>query len=154
MKLVPWRARNLPSTMRTDLESLFDEFFDGHTRGSTNLPEVFRRGPVPALNLAETPKEFTATLELPGLDEKDIDIQLLGNRLIVSGERKWETESKDKEYFRVESEYGAFRRAIDLPDGLVTNSESIRATFKKGLLEIRIPKVEPKPAAKVKINPT
>jgi HSP20 family protein len=153
MKVTPWRARNTPSTTRTDLESWIDDFFNGNPRAA-NLPETFRRGPMPLMNLAETPKEFSATLELPGLDEKDIEIQVIGNRLIVSGERKWEKESKDKEFFCVESEYGSFRRQIDLPDGLVTDHDAVKATFAKGLLEIRIPKVEPKPAVKVKVNTT
>jgi len=76
------------------------------------------------------------------MEKEDISVQLLSNQMIVSGERKW-TESKgDKNYYRVESQYGEFRRAIDLPDGLRLDPEGIQAVYEKGILNVRIPKVE------------
>lgn len=150
MKLIPWFQQSPTATLGRDLDVLVKDFFGNG--GLERLPEAFRRGPFPAVNLADTEKEFVAAIELPGLSEKDIDIQLLGSQLIVSGERRWEEEKKDKEYYRVESQYGSFRRSIELPEGLDLDHDAIKATYEKGVLEIRIPKVEPRPAAKIKIK--
>jgi len=150
MNITPWRRRNLLPTLRTDFDALFDPFL--RTEFATRLPEVFRGAGVPPVNLAETDTAFRASIELPGLEEDDIEIQLIGNQLVVSGERKWEEEKKEKDYYRVESQYGTFHRGIDLPDGLRLDPDAINATYKKGMLEIEIPKVEPKPAAKIKVQ--
>ena len=148
MKLVPWRERAMVPALRSDLESWMDEFFNGGSR----LPEVFRRTAMPAVDLSENEKEFTAAFELPGLEEKDISVQILGDQLLITAERKWKDEKKEKEFFRVESQYGTFRRTIALPDGLRTDSDSIKATYEKGILEIKIPKLEPRPATKVQVR--
>ena len=148
MKLIPFRERSPLATLTTDWDHWLDDWFKG---SGQHLPEAFRRGLMPPVNLAETQKEFVATIELPGLEEKDIQVQVLGNQLVISGERKGEDEKKDKEYYRVESQYGAFRRAIELPEGLNTDTDAIKASYQKGVLEVRLMKVEPKPAAKVKV---
>jgi HSP20 family protein len=91
-------------------------------------------------------------VDLPGLEEKDIDVKLMGTQLMISAERKWEEEKKGKEFHRVESQYGSFARSLTLPENARMNRESIEATFQKGILEIKIPKVEPTPAAKIAIK--
>jgi HSP20 family protein len=153
MHILPWRERG--TTMRPEFASLFDPFFNDEWFSrelASGLPQTFRRGPLPPVNLADSEKEFTATVELPGLDEKDIQVQLVGDQLVISGERKWEQEQKHKEFYRVESQYGAFRRAIELPEGLRTDPDAINASYAKGVLEIRIPKIEPRPAAKITVK--
>ena len=110
------------------------------------------RKPMPAINLADTEKFFVATVELPGLEMDDIDIQLVGKQLVITGERKWEKEQKDKDFYRVESQYGTFRRAVELPEGLALDPEKVDASYAKGMLEIRIPKLEPKPATHIKVK--
>lgn len=150
MKLIPWRERAEMTPFRVDFEDWMDQLFDG---GFANrLPESFRRGIAAPVNVAETDKDFLATIEIPGLDEKDIDVQILGDMLVITGERKWDQEKKGKEYHRVESQYGSFRRAIRLPESVRKDPESIAATYAKGMLEIRMPKVEPKPAAKIAVK--
>jgi HSP20 family protein len=149
MKVIPWFQQSPVATLSTDFEGLFKDFFGGNR---SRLPEAFRGASMPAVNLADTEKEFVASVELPGLDEKDIEIQVLGSQLVISGERKWEEEKTDKEYYRIESQYGAFRRAIELPEGLNLDSDAIKANYEKGMLEVRIPKVEPRPAAKIKVK--
>jgi HSP20 family protein len=151
MNLVPWRDRSAVGALTSDLESWMDDFWKER---ASALPEVFRRGPLPAVNLAENGKEFVATVEVPGLEEKDLQVQIVGNQLVVSGERKWEEEKKDKEYFRVESQYGAFKRVLALPDGLNLDPDAVVAKLAKGVLEIRIQKSEPKPTAKIKVVAT
>ena len=92
------------------------------------------------------------SIELPGLSEKDIQVQLVGQQLIVAGERKWEDEKKGKEFHRVESQYGAFRRSIQLPENARVDADALVATYKKGVLEISVPKMEPTPAAKIPVK--
>jgi len=150
MSLIPWTDRN-PSLFRSGLQNWIDEFFDHGTKLDV-LPEPFRKGLLPPLNVAESDKELTITLELPGMDENDVEVQVLGDHLVVSGERTWKDEKKEKEFHRVESRYGSFRRVVPLPDGLLTAGDAVHARFEKGMLEIRIPKAEPKPATKVKIR--
>ncbi len=150
MSLIPWSERSALTSFRPNLENWLDEFFrDGFE--TSRLPKALR-GPVPPVNVSETDKDFVATIELPGMDEKDIDIQVLGDQLVISGERKWEHEKKGREFHRVESQYGSFRRSIELPRGLVTDADAIHATFHKGMLEIHLPKAEPRPVTKVKIK--
>jgi HSP20 family protein len=147
MKLIPWRERTPFAALSTDFDDLVGDLL---ARGSM-LPETFKRTPIPAVNLAETGKEFVATIELPGLEEKDVSVQILGDQLVISGERKWEEEKKDKEFYRVESQYGAFKRVVPLPEGLNLDADAVTAKLQKGILEVRIPKVEPKPATKIKV---
>jgi HSP20 family protein len=148
---MPWKPREASANLFEDFEDWMKEALEGKSVFE-RLPEAFRRRMMPALNLAETEKEFVVTVDLPGLEEKDVEVQILGNKLVISGERRWEDEKKEKEFYRVESEYGSFRRMIALPDGLTTDAANVAASFDKGMLEIRIPKTAPQPAAKIKIK--
>jgi HSP20 family protein len=153
MKIVPWRASEsrLPSAF--DIDGLWKSLWEeGNGEIASRLPELFRTRPFPAINVAETEDSFCITMDCPGMEEKDFRVERMGSQLLISGERKWEQEKKDKEFRRVESQYGSFRRAIDLPTGLVRDADAIQATFQKGVLEVRIPKVEPKPVTKVKVK--
>lgn len=134
------------------LRSLFDDLVGeaGTARLANRLPEALSRDFVPPLNVAETEKSIVVTLETPGMDEKDLDIQVMGNQLTVSGEKKFEEESKDKEFHRVECLFGKFSRSVTLPSALRT--DEVDAVYGKGVLTITIHKVEPTPTAKVKIR--
>jgi len=150
MNIIPWsRHRVMPPTK--ELGDLWSRFFDGDPFGE-HLPEVFRTTAFPKVNVAETEKGVEDTAELPGMDEKDIDVQVMGHTLVIAGEREWKQEKESKEYRRVESEYGHFRREVPLPDGLRLNADDITATYKKGILKIAVPKVEPTPASKIKVK--
>lgn len=141
---------------RKDWEDLWQRAFDwdGDPFQALQswLPKVWERGGVPRLNFGEDDGHYTLTLELPGLTEKDIKIQLVGNQLVVSGERKWEHEKKAKEYHRVECQYGSFRRAVTLPQGAKLDAGSIQARYDKGLLEIAIPKAEPTKVSEIPVK--
>jgi HSP20 family protein len=150
MKIMPWRKQNDITSFRNEFDRLFDQFLE--PTYETNLPAAFRAGSVPPVNVAETEKSWTMAFELPGLNEKDIQVQLMGNQLVVSGERKWEEDKKGKEFHRVESQYGAFQRTIQLPENARLEADALVATYKKGILEITIPKVEPTPAAKIPVK--
>jgi HSP20 family protein len=149
MNLTPWRTNNQPTSKRSDsLASLIDRFFTDPF--GERLPEVFQRGTFPALNVAEDAKALTVSLELPGLDEKDIQVNVTGNLLTVSGERKWEEAKKEKEWHRVESQFGAFTRSVTLPTGYRT--DAIEAVYSKGILTLTIPKAEPTQQSRITIK--
>ena len=148
MKLIPWSHQSPTATLSSDFESLVKDLFEGN--GFQRLPEAFRRAPMPAVNLADTEKEFVATVELPGLEEKDIDLRMMGNQLTISAERKWEDEKKGKEFHRVESQFGRFERSVTLPENIKVGA--CDALYKKGVLTITIPKAEPTPASKIMVK--
>jgi HSP20 family protein len=149
---------NLPQTLRrwspiakrsdpfsTFVDRFFDEALpvDVAVGGSQKTPWL-------PLNISENEKAFVIALEAPGMDEKDINVQLMGNQLLISGEKKIEQEKKDKDWRTVECQYGAFQRSITLP--LNVRGDQIEAVYRKGVLTLTIPKVEPTPSTKIKIK--
>lgn len=147
MNLTPFRS-NTEIKRGDSLVSLLDQFFSDPF--GRHLPETFRRSTPPALNVAEDQKALTITVELPGMEEKDIQVNVTGNLLTISGERKWEETKQEKEWHRVESQFGAFTRSLTLPTGL--RSDAIDAVYSKGVLTLTIPKAEPTPHNKIKIK--
>jgi HSP20 family protein len=142
------RARKQPEDVfYRDLESLFDNFWRGF-----NLPMLGRyEAPVeammPRMDVAEHEDRFRIAVELPGMDEKDVEVVLSDNVLIVKGEKRAGTEETEKPYTYIERSYGSFRRSIPLGVEVVT--DKIEATFDKGVLTIDLPKtVEAKKAFK------
>ncbi len=154
MNIIPWRRQDSPVALQDDFDELFRSFGEPIFNGFRNrLPALFQQNrAVPPMNVSESEQHYTVSVELPGMDSKDINIEVMGNQLSISGERKWEEEKKGKEYHRVESQYGKFSRTLVLPDNLRLDRESIDASFQKGVLEIKVPKVEPTPAAKIPIK--
>jgi len=91
-------------------------------------------------------KSFDLHVLLPGLEKDNVNLEIEGNKLIVSGERKQQATEENEKYHQVESFYGKFRRSFNLPKNV--NTESIKAGFKNGILEISIEKTEPAKTAK------
>lgn len=141
--LVPWKRDTEPLAER-DLEfplkrlhwginSLFDDFLE-----SLDWPVVAEGGVLtPRIDVSETDKEVTVTAEMPGLDEKNIDISLERNSLIIRGEKQTEKKSKEKRYSQVERTYNSFYRAIPLP--YEVDDKKVNATYKKGILTVQLP---------------
>jgi HSP20 family protein len=153
MKLTPWRKNEAVApaqSLATWIQRFFDDPFFAASPTATHLPETFTRGHLPPVNVAENDKEMAVTVELPGLEEKDIEVSLSGNLLTIQAERKFEDEKKDKQYHRVECQYGTFTRTLTLPDGL--KRDAVDARYKNGILTLTIPKVEPTPTARVKVK--
>ncbi|MCB9876495.1 MAG: Hsp20/alpha crystallin family protein [Planctomycetes bacterium] len=146
------RLPTLLRRRRTDLvqdpfERWMREMFEGD---ATN--EAAEARFLPVANVAETDKEWLVTLELPGMDEKEIDVRLHGTQLVVSGERKHEQTTKEKQYHRIETSYGMFERRFELPPEVRAEPDAVRATFHKGLLEIHVQKREAKPMARIPVR--
>jgi HSP20 family protein len=105
---------------------------------------------VPALDLSETDNALEVRMDVPGITAKDIDIQINGNLLTVTGERAEEKEEKGKTFHRVERSYGNFSRSVTLP--CVVNESEIAAEFQNGVLAIKLPKAEESKAHKIKVK--
>jgi HSP20 family protein len=105
---------------------------------------------MPAVDLAEKDGEFAITAELPGLDEKNVEVKLSNGTLTISGEKKDERENKEKDYYFSERRYGSFKRSFRVPDGV--DADKIEAAFDKGVLTIRLPKTAEAQKAEKKIE--
>jgi HSP20 family protein len=92
----------------------------------------------PAVDVAEKEKEFEVTAELPGLDEKNVEVKLANGTLIIKGEKKEEKEEREKDYHLSERRYGSFVRSFRVPEGV--EADKIEANFAKGVLTIKLPK--------------
>lgn len=104
----------------------------------------------PPVDVYEDEHNVTLKIEVPGIDEKDLDIRVENNTLTVHGERKFEKEEKEENYRRVERQYGSFTRSFTLPN--TVNADEVKADYEKGVLKISLPK---KPEAKpkqIKVN--
>src|SRR5437763_9865231 len=104
----------------------------------------------PPVDIYEDEHTITVKLEVPGIDEKDIDVRIENNTLTVHGERKIEKEEKEENYRRVERQYGSFVRTFTLPQ--TVDTDNVSATYDKGVLKISLPqKAEAKPK-QIKVN--
>ena len=111
--------------------------------------DVFRLAP--ALDLVEKNGGYVITAELPGLDEKNVEVKLSNGALTIRGEKKEETEKEGKEYHLSERRYGSFQRAFRVPEG--ADSGKIEASFRNGVLTVKLPKsAEAKASEKKKID--
>jgi HSP20 family protein len=148
---VPGLYREMSRWMQ-DWDNLLGDFFGQRggwqTRPNATLSRLSDHPRFnPAIDIRESDNGYTVTAELPGIDPKDVDITVQEGSLLVSGEKKFEQESKGEGYHRMERSYGSFRRSITLPKGI--DVEKIDATFNNGLLTLSIPKLpELKPQAR------
>ncbi len=121
------------------MNKLFDDFFGGIELSPWAPVERRISGAfTPHVDVSETDKEIKVSVELPGMDEKDIDVSLTRDALTIKGEKKEEKEDKGKDYYRMERAYGSFTRSIPLP--IEVDTDKVQATFKKGVLDITLPK--------------
>ncbi|MDR2820933.1 MAG: Hsp20/alpha crystallin family protein [Desulfovibrio sp.] len=141
------RGDNPRDVFRSEVDRLFDSFlapFGGPLMsplfGSAYDGDVILK---PRLDLDASDKEYVVAAELPGVDEKDVSIEVSKNTLTISGEKKKEFEDKDEKGVRhVERSYGFFQRALALPDD--ADIDGIKAGFSKGVLRVTIPRIEAK----------
>ena len=104
----------------------------------------------PPVDIYEDEHSYTHKLEVPGIDEKDVDVKLENNTLTVSGERKFEKDEKEENYRRVERRYGSFVRSFTLPATI--DSENVTADYDKGLLKIRLAKMAEAKPKQIKVT--
>ncbi|EKV31555.1 putative molecular chaperone small heat shock protein, hsp20 family [Caenispirillum salinarum AK4] len=144
--LVPWaggRHVSSPATRDTDPFTAFrremDRLFDDAFSGRWAAPTLTAAGTmVPRMDVEETETDIIVSMELPGVDEKDLAIDLTGDMLTVKGEKKEEKESKEEGRHVVERTYGSFARSIRLPYNV--DAEAVDATVDKGVLTLKVRK--------------
>jgi HSP20 family protein len=123
--------------LHRQMDRLFDDFTSGFGRFG-NWPELSSTNLTPIMDVTETEKEYEVTAELPGMEEKDVDITLTEGVLTIRGEKKSDHEEKGKDYRMVERSYGSFARSLQLPASVDPNA--IKASLDKGVLKLSIPK--------------
>jgi HSP20 family protein len=142
------RRREAESFMRPfeDMRRMMEDFWMAPFEEFGRLREAF----IPRVDVREEDNEVIISAELPGLDQKDIDVEVTRDSVRISGEKKAEEEKKEKGYYRHEITTGAFERVIDLPAEVDENKAE--AEFSKGILTIRLPKSEEAQAKRKKIK--
>jgi HSP20 family protein len=144
--LTPWRpSRSLSraggdpfADFRQQMDRLFEDFF-GPVEGRA-LPESAAPALAPRLDVAETDNAYEISVELPGVEEKDLEVSVNDGVLSIKGEKRAESEEKKKNYHRIERSYGSFERRLQLPAEV--DAEKIGADFSNGLLTVTVPKTE------------
>jgi HSP20 family protein len=118
-------------SLQREIDRLFEDFAPSLAFGAERAPARCK------MDLAETKEGLELTVEVPGLDEKDVQVSVSEGELTVSGEKRFEKEEQDKSYHFVERSYGAFSRSIQLPAGV--KADDIKATLEKGVLKVSVP---------------
>ena len=138
--LTRWEPFREFATLQDRMNRLFRESYNEAGPDEALTTSTF----APAIDVYEDEHKVTLKVEVPGIDEKDIDVRVENNILTVHGERKIEKEEKEENYRRVERQYGSFTRTFALPT--TVDSENVSATYDKGVLKIALPKkAEAKP---------
>lgn len=126
------------SRIRSEVDRLFEDFPGRWS--SMQFARFAPRMPLPAVEMTETDKAFKLSVELPGIEAKDVDVTVEDDMLVISGEKKEEREEKEKDYYFSERSYGSFERRIALPPA--ADAGKIKARAKNGVLQITLPKNE------------
>lgn len=160
-KAAPARTPDVWQSFRGEMDRLFDRFAGGF--GLPAFRRMFDIEPAwrtessfsfsaPAVDVTEDDKTYTITAELPGLEEKNIDVAVSGDMLTLKGEKRYEKDEQDKNRYMSERAYGSFQRSFALPDGI--DRDKIAANLSKGVLTITLPKTSEaqKPQKKIEVK--
>jgi HSP20 family protein len=143
--LTRWEPLREFSTLQDRMNRLFREL-QGNSQDESLTSSSF----APAVDVYEDEHNVTLKIEVPGIDEKDIDVRIENNTLTVHGERKIEKEEKEENYRRVERQYGSFTRTFNLPP--TVDAEKVQADYDKGVLKITLPKKAEAKPKQIKVN--
>lgn len=143
-----------PDTYFNEMERYFDKFFRHPfslmttpfgVRDYTKIGEIS-----PSVDIYEEGKDLVLKAELPGIKKDDLNVVITENRITISGEKKQEEKVEKKDYHWIESSYGCFTRSFRLPANV--NGDAAKASFKEGILEVRLPKTEETKHKKITVN--
>ncbi len=147
-------------SLRREINRLFDDFDGGFWRrpfasslfdiAPSRRPEATFVAAAPAMDVAETDNAYEVTAELPGLDEKNVEVKVANGVLTIKGEKQEDKEEKNKDYYMRERSFGSFQRSFAVPDGV--DGDKIEANFKKGVLSVTLPKSADAQKAEKKIT--
>jgi HSP20 family protein len=145
MQLVQWTPMGNLQPFQHEMNRMFDQFFRG-SNGEEAKVSTWR----PSVDIYETDDALVIKAELPGVSKDDIIIDVHQNTLTLRGQRTHEAEVKDEQYHRVERSYGSFQRSFTLPSTI--DYEKVQATFKNGVLELHLPRLESAKPRQIAIN--
>jgi HSP20 family protein len=143
MTITRWYPFRDVATLQNRVNSLFREMNDGDE-------PVSAASFVPAVDIYEDAQKVVLKLEVPGIEEKDLDIRVENQTLTVKGERKFEAEEKEQNFHRIERRYGSFFRAFTLPTSVDT--ENVKAGYQAGVLKLELTKKAEAQPKQIKIN--
>src|ERR1700733_6676455 len=144
--LTRWEPFREFSTLQDRINRVFRESYSEAGRDESLATSTF----VPPVDVYEDEHNVTLKIEVPGIEEKDIDVRIENNTLTVHGERKFEKEEKEENFRRVERQYGSFTRTFTLPP--TVDPEKVTATYDKGILKISLAKKAEAKPKQIKVN--
>ncbi|MBM3304614.1 MAG: Hsp20/alpha crystallin family protein [Candidatus Aminicenantes bacterium] len=144
MAIIRWDPFGDFVTLRDRMNRLFEDM-----SGSKEEKDLMTRAWAPSVDIYENENEVVLCAEIPGVEEKDVEIKVEDNNLIIKGERKFEKEAKEENYHRIERSYGSFFRSFALPPYI--DQDKIEAEHENGVLRVRMPKKAELKPRKVKI---
>src|SRR6266478_2155796 len=142
--LTRWDPFREFSTLQDRMNRLFQQSYGDREEALTTSTFA------PAVDVYEDEHNVTLKIEVPGIDEKDIDVRIENNTLTVHGERKIEKEEKEENYRRIERQYGSFTRTFTLPT--TVDTESVSANYEKGVLKVKLAKKAEAKPKQIKVN--
>jgi HSP20 family protein len=151
--VTPWRPFMDVGRWERDMDRMMEDFFGRRMRPW--WPEQWFRGEelnvrAPTVDVYEEKDDIVVKAELPGMAKDNIEVNLTDHTLTIKGEKKKEEEIKEENYYRSERSYGSFLRMLELPKDV--HAEKVKASFKNGILEVRMPKTEEAKAKEIKVK--
>jgi HSP20 family protein len=148
--ILPWKRKreNHANEYHREIDNLYDRFL-----GPKFLPSSYLFGEGkwdPTLDISEGRKDITVKAEIPGIEAKDFDISIDGRLLTIKGEKKQGQKEEEETYYRVERSYGYFNKTIQLPAEV--NPDKVDATYKRGILKIKLRKSKENESKRIKIT--
>jgi len=135
MLLTKWKPVETQLRYKNEFDKLFESLFSDFLPESSDLYSIS-----PRADIEESDKDYLVTIEVPGIDKKDIKLHLEDNKITISGEKKQSKEVKDSNYICTERSYGGFQRTFNLPNSIKV--ADIKAEYKDGIVKIKVPKSE------------
>ncbi len=161
-ELIPWSREKENSILKSDsdhpiisMQKEMNRMFDSISKSlfnTSSFSSETSNAITPKIDVVENEKEIKVTAELPGMEEKDVEVNFSRDTLVIKGEKKAEKEEKKEDYYFMERSYGTFQRAIPVSAGI--DRDKVEAQFKNGVLKVTLPKTEEaqKEVRKVEIN--
>lgn len=162
LNLTPWKNKERESdgrdvkellpfnALQHEVNTIFDRFFRDPWFGRSDLISGLSMDWAPSMDVAETDKEIQIRLEVPGVDPKNLDVNVSGNVLTVQGEKSEESRKEDKNFFHSERRFGSFRRSIELPS--TVDIDTVSAEQKNGVVTITMQKTPSATSKKIAIT--
>jgi HSP20 family protein len=146
MAIIRWDPFRDLSVIQDRMNKIFEETLARSRGDEATTLTVW----APAVDIYETKDAIVVNAELPGIEQKDVEVQIHDNMLTIRGERKFETDVKRENFHRIERSYGTFQRSFSLPNTI--RQDTVKARFTNGILEITLPKMEEAKPKQVKVD--